>query len=338
MGTFLLLGLVAAFEACARFFPASLPHDLKLHKTFQMTAEFKIADGELGEVLKTPYHREFHWGKFKFSTHHEQFAGGVPGGYRGIRGARLEEAEIVVLGDSLVYGSGMNAEEAWVGRLGTLSGLKTANLGVSGYGSSQMAGLLGRCAASVHPKVVIAFLHADAPVIDYYLRLWKQERDQGGLRPWESRFVNYSNQRQFGLPPFFFRAAKTLWKHSMSFKLALPFILQLSRSAKRRDEALAAGMPILRKNALRLKAGSLAAGAKLVVVLDPAWRRTNREKSAELSDFLKDSGIMLIDLGPVFEPHPPRKLKIAFDPHWNEAGHALVGDEVFRILRGAGLL
>ena len=232
----------------------------------------------------------------------------------------------------------MNAEETWAGRLGTLGGLRTANLGVSGYGSSQMAGLFARCAPRIRPKVVLAFLHADAPVVDFYLRLWKQERDRGGLLPWESRFVNYINHRQFGLPPFFFRAAKTLWKHSMSFKLALPFILQLSRSAKRRDEALTAGMPILRENVLRLKTQCRGMGAKLVVVLDPAWRRMNREKLTELSDFLKDSGVMVIDLGPIFEKHSERKLRIALDPHWNKAGHELVGDEVFRVLSGEGLL
>ena len=330
----------AAFEMSACLVPSLLPRDFQTHRAKQLlSTQFTAEDPELGYALKVPFSREFHWGDFRLSTRHIPFPGQDLFGYRETPGSSLEDAEIVVLGDSLVYAMEVNAEQTWPGLLGRLGNLKVANLGVAGYGSSQMLGLFKRYASSCRPKLVIAFVHADAPVKDFYLRSWTEDRASGRLHPGQTRFNDYIHQNEMGLPSPLFKMAKTLSRHSLFFKTAIPVMLMVLRSPQARINAVERGSPILRENIIGLSDRVRRSGAAFFVVLEPSWLRADGSgPTAEFTRFLKDARIPFADLGPLFEKNSHQRLRLALDPHWNAAGHALVAEEVFGKLKRLGLI
>ncbi len=123
---------------------------------------------------------------------------GYPGhdsnGFRNAGAPR--RADLVVLGDSMVYGAGIALERVWPQQLGKLTGMQAYNMGVGGYGPVQSLFLLER-ALDLGPAVVLeAFTSAndlyDAFRMAYYLHdladLKSTEPDQiAAIREWETR-------------------------------------------------------------------------------------------------------------------------------------------------------
>lgn len=55
----------------------------------------------------------------------------------------------------------------------------------------------------------------------------------------------------------------------------------------------------------------------------------------ELTQMLRDAGVKLVDMRPVFEKTgKPLQFYFVNDPHWNAAGHKVAGEELARFLRG----
>ncbi|OGQ00471.1 MAG: hypothetical protein A2Z40_03400 [Deltaproteobacteria bacterium RBG_19FT_COMBO_60_16] len=136
-----------------------------------------------------------------------------------------------------------------------------------------------------------------------------------------------------------FKMAKTLSRHSLFFKTAIPVMLMVFRSPQARISAVERGLPILRENIIHLSDQARRSGAAFFVVLEPSWLRVNGAgPTAGFTRFLKDTRVPFMDLEPLFERNAHQRLRLALDPHWNEIGHALVAEEVHRTLKSRGLI
>lgn len=80
---------------------------------------------------------------------------------------RLLRAEVVALGDSQTYGTGVRAEEAWPLALATQTGRPVYNMGFPGYGPTHQLVLLEE-ALDLEPQVVVATLYAGNDLFDAF--------------------------------------------------------------------------------------------------------------------------------------------------------------------------
>jgi hypothetical protein len=77
----------------------------------------------------------------------------------GYRGPRLARADVVLLGDSMIYGHGVNQADTVAARLAARTGLATANLGQQGTGQIQSLLTLRAHGRRLAPKTVFACFH-----------------------------------------------------------------------------------------------------------------------------------------------------------------------------------
>lgn len=91
------------------------------------------------------------------------------------RGFRNPEAwdrvEVVVLGDSQTYGSGVGMEEAWPSRLRAMTGVRVYNMAYPSYGPLQESLLLEE-ALQLEPIVVVATLYAGNDLFDAFRHVY----------------------------------------------------------------------------------------------------------------------------------------------------------------------
>lgn len=107
-------------------------------------------DLHLGAVLKPNFERDLYWQGHWW--HHVTNAAGY-------RGTQVEQAEVVFLGDSMVYGHGVENEETVPSRFQAQSGRSTVNLGQSITCPIQMAMRYRRLGVPLRPRVVYLCSH-----------------------------------------------------------------------------------------------------------------------------------------------------------------------------------
>jgi lysophospholipase L1-like esterase len=99
-------------------------------------------------------------------------------------GTRVD-VEVVAIGDSHTYGYNVSAEDAWPQQLARMSGLKTCNLGVGGYGVLQYVRLLEEAWAMAPRHVVLGlYLANDLQDVCAVLRqsdFWRRWAAQQGF-------------------------------------------------------------------------------------------------------------------------------------------------------------
>ena len=90
----------------------------------------------------------------------------------GFRGPNPGRADVVFLGDSMIYGHGVETDETVPHRFGVHSGRTTANLGVQGTGLIQSWMMLRRIGVSLQPRIVFVCSHPNdtGDVTQYYAR------------------------------------------------------------------------------------------------------------------------------------------------------------------------
>ena len=90
----------------------------------------------------------------------------------GFRGPNPGRADVVFLGDSMIYGHGVETDEAVPHRFGVRSGLVTANLGIQGTGLIQSWMMLRRIGINLAPRTVFVCSHPNdtGDVTQYYAR------------------------------------------------------------------------------------------------------------------------------------------------------------------------
>ena len=115
--------------------------------------QFEIPDSRLGHTLNPNY------------PEHDQ------NGFR--NKLRLPKADLVVLGDSQIYGFGIQTDRLWPQQLGELTGMRAYNMGVPGWGPVQSLFLLDK-ALDLGPAVVLEAFYSGNDLYDafrmaYYL-------------------------------------------------------------------------------------------------------------------------------------------------------------------------
>lgn len=102
----------------------------------------------------------------------------------------IEQAPVVVIGDSFVEGILVSSDDLLCGRLKNLLHVEVANLGQGGYGPQQELVTLRRYGVGLQPKVILWFFFEgndllDVPRYETFLRDWERiarERDSWGQR------------------------------------------------------------------------------------------------------------------------------------------------------------
>ena len=243
---------------------------------------------------------------------------------------------VLVLGDSVAFGTGVADHETFAHLLGR-RGLTVANFGVPGWGIDQSLLRFEREGAAFRPSVVT--LHvclandlADNMLASYlYDPHWPKPFftvEDGALRLHDAH-VHPSAAR---------RAWRSLWERSHLLNLlASPaggpldetgahWLGRRKRAVK--DEETAAQLALLEMR--RLHARAVGAGARFVVVLHPdrAAFEERSDVAALLADALHADGIEVIDLGARYRESAWAFADLTLDGlgHLSPRGHQVVAD------------
>jgi hypothetical protein len=107
-------------------------------------------DPHIGPVLRPGARRAMYWSGHRWR--HEANA-------QGFRGPARDRADAVFLGDSMVYGHGLEEDDTLPAQFEKASGLATANLGQQGTGLVQDYLILRAKGAALRPRVVYLCVH-----------------------------------------------------------------------------------------------------------------------------------------------------------------------------------
>lgn len=335
----LLAGLLAILFAellmelfmCTPLAPARMR---RLDLGRRMFSTHIMEDPELGYRLRAPYRSAINQMGLSLQFTHESAASDASWGYRA-GGAQVKSgaADIMVLGGSFTYGWLVSDLDTYPNRLGALAGLSVVNMGVSGYGSSQIAALYRRYGRTFQPRLVVIQLCSNDIVENMLYREWLKHESTHGSNYQEYRF------RQVVFPgAWTSRVGGFLFKHSRLFReiMLRRFNRQASRRMQEEYKADSRGMRILQEDLAGLHGELASQGRGLAAVIGPDWPAAPR---AKLRALLADQRIPFLDLaGSGAWLYRARELSLWGDGHWNEQGHALAAAEIYRFLRQEGLL
>jgi len=93
-----------------------------------------------------------------------------------------DSAEIVAIGDSQTYGISATASNSWPAALETISGEKTYNLGLGGYGPAEYLYLMEENALKLNPQMIVVGLYLGNDLKDsltavYSVPVWENLRN-----------------------------------------------------------------------------------------------------------------------------------------------------------------
>jgi hypothetical protein len=154
--TFLLAALAAAtvglMEGTLHLFPGLLHGWLGnyVYDSYATDGGIYELDPHLGRALRPGVRRQMYWNDHRW-THRTNAAG--------YRGPRLQRANAVFLGDSMVYGHGVEDDETVPSRFAQATGLSAANLGQQATCLIQAALLLERKGLPLRPRIVFVCSH-----------------------------------------------------------------------------------------------------------------------------------------------------------------------------------
>lgn len=247
-------------------------------------------DRELGYVLKPDF------------AGHSPYPGCPDVGYRG---APLQKADIALVADSIVYGVEVPDRSTLAAHLERLSGLKVANLAVTGYGTTQQRLLFERCGRSLSPRLVVTVPYFNDPLDNAQFETWRSSAAAQGLpfAKWCMTLgVPWPSARCDALTALNRLALGDALVHTLARRVKLE---TMPRSGL---EAMCAGLR-----------GQAA-------VLPAQWRRYP-EALAELKACLKVPTLELPEL-PLGRVHK----------HWTADGHLAAAEHLWRFLLREGLV
>ncbi|HAZ08898.1 MAG TPA: hypothetical protein DCZ01_10345 [Elusimicrobia bacterium] len=328
-------------EAAIRFTPAIVPRDLQILRMKQIVyREGTIADPLLGHALRSFYQREFHWASFSGSVRQAPFPGQDRIGYRVPRDEPdRARADIVALGDSHVQGLEVDEGKTWVHRLGALSGLRVANLGVFDYGTAQYLRLLREYGIRLHPRLVLVLLCVNEPRDDLMFAGWSDKSGREGLAARVPEFqYKFCSRLGLGTSPRIcaatLRAIKTSVVAQALFQWSIP---RWGWVDERDPRILREGLPLVLADLDEMRRFAESRGARFVVIINEAWGFTQTDALRSLTEALRREHLLYLDLSPAFKTAPYRQM-VTSDVHWNETGHSFVAMEAHRFLLRQGLL
>jgi len=300
-------------------------------------------DPEIGPLMRPSVRRWMYWNGHWWW--HESNA-------QGWRGPALDHADVVFLGDSMIYGHGVPAGDSVPARFARATGLATANIGQQGTCAPQQLELFRRRGVPLRPRVVFLCAHPSDP--EDVARMYAPAEQEAYLqRPgYHARVLpEYGPPRRWDPLWLWARHAELpLWsggilgslvrtmreRRAQEFTAARdPFI----PTAAERDEvlpALRADAPAAERRAWlvhrraveELRGLCAGAGARLVL-FDLGYPRTFSAATEALA------GEMGIEYSPAGRVALGRSLAgervyLANDGHWSGGGAAAVAGELAR--------
>lgn len=259
-------------------------------------------------------------------------------------------ASIAILGDSYVFGHGVEEEETFAARLrARWPGAQVGNFGVIGYSTDQELLLLRDVVLPLAPDLVILCLYENDILDNGQAVAW-------GLYP----------------KPRFLRAADgTLALEREQLDPGLPFGLRLRRELRQRFVLY--DVVAFRLAALRARSGSPAGAGPAPGMAQRAGSAGDGSAAEILTRTLLDEAVRLaaeadvpfllvvlpglddlgflegappagtgarLDLEPILaryqEAHPDSALGFVYDSHWNPRGHRLVADAIATLVEAQG--
>ncbi|MFB3903563.1 MAG: SGNH/GDSL hydrolase family protein [Acidobacteriota bacterium] len=162
--------LPIAGEVLVRRFPVLLPVNGQIRMQAIMMKDRVLSDPEIGFVRQPRLHQRVQTMDFTYLR--ETDSRGFPN-----RDPWPKQADIVILGDSLVMGEGTGLDRSFVGRFQRANpNLKVVNLGIAGAGPDRQLLAYRKYGAGLFPSVVLAFLYAAADITNSeHFERWRKE-------------------------------------------------------------------------------------------------------------------------------------------------------------------
>ncbi len=266
-------------------------------------------------------------------------------GLRGPEPARSKPAgtrRVLVLGDSYVFGVGVDEEHLFTTRLGQRlarggAALEVVNAGVNGWSNDQQLALLGELGPRLVPDVVVLVMcdndfegnGENFSYQQYYKPYY--EIDSGRLT---LRGVPVPQLTPAQRVRRFLGQRSNLWNLVRTRRASWPPAQRLIESLEVDVTRPASADPVLLTAALVTAQRDLARrlGAARFLTVNTGRRRERTALFQALRVRLKETGVEYLGLegplGRARERHPDWLWDFADDPHWNVAAHRLAAEVV----------
>jgi SGNH hydrolase-like domain, acetyltransferase AlgX len=340
----LLVALLIA-ECVLRLFPQLLPEEAQVKLLYRLQSHAKsIGDPYLGFVYPPRYQAEMTSLDFRFEIDSDEH------GFRN-KAPWPERADIVIVGDSMAYGWGVQRNASWMTLLDAqLPENRTITLGMPGAVPQQYVRYLERFGVGLHPKMVLFAIFPGNDIIDAEtFNRWVAAGSPGNYDFWR-HFGGDAPNSKAAFPRnsylFIFLRAMAIGVGqqygSRTVKTANGGKLQLAPTIYRqmlpRNVPTDPGFQSVVQATLAARNLALSAGSEFLVLLFPTKESIYLPlhgvhfptMTHPLKDMLENEGISCIDLTESFREHAGRGEKLYFeiDGHPNEHGNRVIADAV----------
>jgi len=153
-------------EVFFRLFPQYLSEEAQLRLHWQEVGQSEraqsssVPDPRFGYLLRPHFTGRTGRGDFHFTFHTDEHGFRNPSPWPA-------RADVVVVGDSLAFGYGVDDDQAWPRLVAkALPGIDIINLGLAGFGPQQYLRVLESYGFALHPKLVLFMLFSGNDLID----------------------------------------------------------------------------------------------------------------------------------------------------------------------------
>ncbi len=270
------------------------------------------------------------------------------------------QADVIVIGDSLVFGYGVEIDQAWPQLLASLSGRKVLNLGLIGASPQQYLRIYETFGRALKPKlVVVGFFAANDFWDAEQFELWQQSGVGGNYLEWRDYGrpkaanlehiwgrVEYSAKKHLYLAQLAMLGLKAVsgstgepptilaWSDGESVRLDTDYLLHKTANA-------APGSPVFSMvldSLIQLQRLATADGSQVLVVFQPSkeviYLPFTGAEPPHLSDALaaelEKHNIPTLQLVPAFKERADAGEMLFFpvDGHPNAKGYRLIAEQV----------
>lgn len=318
-----------------------------------------------------PHNRIYETGIYWHRPPHDEFLSDLPGDtslrlalrdpptypaqhrydQNGFRNDRdLEQAEIVLLGDSFVEGYKVTQRETLSAKLASLLGKDVANLGHAGFGPQNELGVLRAVGLGLQPEVIVWFFFEGNDLYDYEeeRRTWAQHA--GGLRErllstnllrianrWSLRWTP-SERRELRIAHALLASPLTEYPTRMYFELFPTETMNTASDLESCQEFIEWASELSAQN-----------GSRFILVYVPTKIRVYKDVvevvqhgqddlssgyASSLARWSQGKGIEFHDLTPALSAGARNGKLVYFpdDEHWTPLGHTLVASEMVEFI------
>jgi hypothetical protein len=274
----------------------------------------------------------------------------------GFRGGTLRGiAWGLALGDSFTFGAGVNQEATWVAQLAAFAKQDVINLGVPGYGPNQYTRAFEKYGVAIRPRIVFYSLYSNdlGDCIRFEQWLNGRSRRMTVKRYLRENSVSYNLFNK--LTNLGEREPRYLEVANVGVKL---FPTKLKDPYELGKNKFGTGWALAIHQIEKAHEHSKRIGAKFVLLYFPSkeevywdhvkaaaqrfpsfeeWRDRLRTNVAE---FCASRAVLCLDLSPALRARGSKGARLYYpiDIHWNETGHRVVAEEIYKFLVDSKIL